>query len=445
MDNLGLMEPEELLRLLAGALTCAAIIFLFLAGYFFAARRGGKTRKRTLGTGGFRQDVPSSKHSVGASPAAESPVTPTPLVGGESLDGDRSRIDVSARLAGTGREAWLEEVSPHPSGTPAAEEHAPHGGREVLRLVRDPLTEQIWTQVAGMRYRSLNDIRDRAVGERVLAAITHALRFSNGMVATDRGVVTLELPPCDAVKVPTAFGVLSETREPDEMMCLMSDPDQDHFCVHVADRCYRRLTDVNDRATGQYILEAITRLLQFSNGMLATNDGFGVVPVPSLGADVHTPLPTPPAPSSHVTESADPSPSLPMPHPDSQLPVPSSTPSAAPLDEQERFLRQLMSQTPSEAQTPIERPSLRSSLRRMRKKSSDEPLPSLNLADEINRIFQSKLAASSLATADAQIETNPDGGVRIRIGTVYYSSPDEVPDPNLRDLLKLSIAEWERG
>jgi hypothetical protein len=82
----------------------------------------------------------------------------------------------------------------------------------------------------------------------------------------------------------------------------------------------------------------------------------------------------------------------------------------------------------------------------MRKKpSAAEPLPSLNLADEIDRIFQAKLASSALASTSAGIETSPDGGIRIRVGTVYYNSPDEVPDPHLRDMLKLSIAEWEQG
>jgi hypothetical protein len=295
-----------------------------------------------------------------------------------------------------------------------------------------------------MRYLSLNEIRDRAVGERVLAAITHALRFSNGVVATDQGVETLELPPCDGVKVPTAFGALSDVPEPDEVIRLMSDPDQDQFCVHVADQCYRRLSDVSDRETGQYTLEAITRLLQFSNGMLATNDGFGVVTVPSLKSDVHSPLPESLVLSSQVAQSAGDSASLPSADLGSRSSVPPITPSTAPLSEQERFLQQLMNQTPPQPENPVERPGLRQSLRRVRQGTSSEPLPTLNLADEIDRIFQSKLNASSLGMVDAQVETNPDGGVRIRVGTVYYNSPDEVPDPRLRKLLKLAIAEWDR-
>jgi hypothetical protein len=300
-----------------------------------------------------------------------------------------------------------------------------------------------------MRYRSLNDIRDRAVGERVLAAISHVLRFSNGMLATDDGVVALELPPCDAVKAPTAFGVLSEAREPGELMRLMSDPGQGHFCVYVADHCYRRLVEVSDRVTGQCILEGITRLLQFSSGMLATNAGIGMVSVPSLSADRHTPL----AASSAAAPQVSPSPaaSLTASVLDSAPPAPASSTglstgpsSGAPIDEQARFLQQLVSQVPPQPVTPVERPSLMGSLRRRRKKPSDELLLPLNLADEINHIFQSKLLASSVKV-NAGVEANPDGGVRIRIGTTYYNSPDDVPDPYLRDMLKLSIAEWERG
>ncbi len=120
--------------------------------------------------------------------------------------------------------------------------------------------------------------------------------------------------------------------------------------------------------------------------------------------------------------------------------------SAEPINDEERFLHQLRSQAPAQADTPIQRPSLIGSLRRIRQgESSAETLPSLNLADEIDRIFQSKLIAFGEASTDAKVETNPEGGVRIRIGTVYYDSPDEVPDPHLRDMLRLSIAEWEQG
>jgi hypothetical protein len=453
MENLGSMDLDRLFQLFAASLAGAAVIIVLIAIYVIMSRRRDEAKIRMrLGTGNSVQATAPTASRAQVSPALQSrlPLMSSEESGGvESPGSQQPSIDVSARLAGTGREAWLVET---PSDAPDAappEERADYHGREVLRLVRNSLTGQMWVRIAGMRYRNLNDIRDRAVGERVLAAITHVLRFSNGMLATDQGVVTLELPPCDAVRVPTAFGVLSETAEPGEIMRLMSDHDHGHFCVYVADRCYRRLVEIADRTTGQCILEAITRLLQFSNGTLATNLGVGVVPVPSLSADRHTPLPVPPAASPQVGLSTASSLAASVPAAAPSSPVssvaPSITPSiVTPVDEQERFLQRLSSQMPSQPQAPVERPSLIGSLRRMRKKSPTESLSPLNLADEINSIFQSKLSASS-SKVNAGVEANPEGGVRIRIGMAYYDSPDEVPDPNLRDMLKLSIAEWERS
>jgi hypothetical protein len=256
------------------------------------------------------------------------------------------------------------------------------------------------------------------------------------------------MPSHDAVQVPTAFGALSEAHEPGEMLRLMSNVEQNHFCIHVGESCYSRLADVHDRLTGQFILEGITRLLQFSNGLLATNHGIGVVPVPSLSPYSHSQLPphalsAANAASAPASEVASASPG------GSSSGAPSSAPAPAPaasdsLSEEERFLQQLMSQT-SPVSQPIERPSLMGSLRRKRKKSSAEPPSSLNLADEVNRIFQDKLKSSGLRGTDARVEARSDGSVRIRVGPVYYNSPDEVPDPQLRQMLKLSVAEWEES
>jgi hypothetical protein len=444
MENFGSLDPEQMLQLFVGSLVCVFVILLFIVVYVLMARRSSKMKKRTGGDmGGFRQGtLSSSDHLKSSSPSVSTASGPLSGV----VVGEKPLIDVSARLAGTGREAWLEETPPRPSDIPLPEEPALHHAQEVLRLGRESSTGQVWIQMAGVRYRNLNDIRDRAVGQRVMAAITHMLRFSSGMVATDQGVTRLESPACDGVKVPAAFGALSEERGPDEIMRLMSNLDRDDFCVHVLDRCYRRLVDVSDRTVGQCILEGITRLLQFSNGMLATNNGIGVVPVPSLSPDVHTALPVPPTPDARSSQSAVPSPSPSVSNLDHHLSaLLASTSSDELSSEQERFLRQLMNQVTPQSQKPIEPPTLRSSLRRIRSKSPAEPLPSLDLVDEIDRIFQTKLAASALAATDAKVESHPDGGVRIRVGTVYYDSPDDVPDPYLRDILKLSIAEWEQS
>jgi len=422
MENLGTMAPEALLEMFAGSAACAFVIFAFTIAYMVISRLRKKAKQRTpLGQRGHYQPVSPAGINEGIGQPHDVSLKGM-LVEGTS--GKAAHVDVSARLAGTGRDAWLEEALPDAADTASLQGPAPLQGKEVLRIVRDSATDQIWIKVAGMRYRSLTEIRDRTLGERVLAATTHVLRFTSGMVATDQGLTQLNLPPCHAVKVPSPFGALSDATESGEILRLISNPDQNDFSVQVVGRHYQRLSEVNDKAIGRCILEGATHLLQFSNGMLATDDGVRVIPIPPLSMD------------GCISISTLSSLSL-----DSQQPAPSPP---ALLSEQERFLQELRSQVPLMPQKPIERPSLIGSIRRVGKQSTEE-LPVFSLAEEIDRIFQSKLATSSQTGVDAQVEEAPDGGVRIRVGTTYYVTPDEVPDAELRDLLKRSIVDWEQS
>jgi len=110
-------------------------------------------------------------------------------------------------------------------------------------------------------------------------------------------------------------------------------------------------------------------------------------------------------------------------------------------EEQEAFLRQLMDGNLPVTDEPEERAGSGGRGRQVQK-TPDEPSPSFSLVNEIDRIFQRKLAASSLAGIDAQIMARPDGVVHIRVGTAHYDAPDQVPDVDLRRLIELSIAEW---
>jgi hypothetical protein len=72
-------------------------------------------------------------------------------------------------------------------------------------------------------------------------------------------------------------------------------------------------------------------------------------------------------------------------------------------------------------------------------------LPEINLAEEINEIVQARLRYSPLAnTHHIEITSDLSGGIRIKVDGQYYSSPDDVPDPAVKELIKASIKEWER-
>ncbi len=73
-------------------------------------------------------------------------------------------------------------------------------------------------------------------------------------------------------------------------------------------------------------------------------------------------------------------------------------------------------------------------------------LAGLNLAEEIDKIVQSRLINSPLAgTTQLGIMADPGGGIQIDVNGHLYSSPDDIPDPEVKELIKASIKQWERS
>jgi hypothetical protein len=398
--------------LLVGVIACAGFVAVLAFGYIVLARRSSGKRSRS--NAAVHSQVSALTEDLGR---RLDPVEVRPSPSSVAAGDESPRLDVEAKLEGTGREAWLTQESAQIGEFPAA------NAAEILRVVQDPGSGKAWIEVAGVRYLGLNDIRDRAVGEMVLAAITHALRFSNGLVATDKGIVALALPATDAVEVPAALVALSNIDEPGEIMRLTGDAEGRAFWVTVADHHYRNLAEVSDEVTGQRVLEGISRLLQFSRGRLSTDDGVAALPVPSLKVEASGLSIAP----SGVSRS-----------PSAIAPSPARTPTP---EQEEAFLRQLMEQNEQPAEKPSRRPGL-FGRRGQSQDSAPESGPSFSLVDEIDRIFQAKLAASPLSNTDAQIVASADSSAGVRIGTTHYSSPKQVPDPVLRRLIEDSIAEW---
>jgi len=77
---------------------------------------------------------------------------------------------------------------------------------------------------------------------------------------------------------------------------------------------------------------------------------------------------------------------------------------------------------------------------------SETTIPALNLAEEMNNIVQARLRYSPLAEGN-RIEVMGDytGGIRIRVNDDYFKTPEEIPDPEVKELIQASIKEWERS
>ncbi len=214
--------------------------------------------------------------------------------------------------------------------------------------------------------------------------------------------------------------------EPVELLRLLRHPQSGQFIVEVAGRRYTKLADVADKKIGQYILKLVAHLLAFTNGMIATEAGVKSIYTPRVG-ETPQPLATPSETSAPVVSE----------------PVKSEpSPVAPPSPEAEAaFLASLRAQSPPEPE-----PQQRRGIFGRSAPTAEPVLPGLNLADEINKIVQARLMASPLATTtQIEITTEPGGGIRINVNGTFYSSPDDVPDPEVKELIKASIKQWEES
>ncbi len=213
--------------------------------------------------------------------------------------------------------------------------------------------------------------------------------------------------------------------EPAELLRLLRDPQSGQLIVEIGGQRYAKLADITDKKIGQYVLKLTAHLLAFTNGVIVTEAGMKSVYKPKLAGvpqpiatSAGAPSPQPPAQSTDQPQSL-PSQSKVDPLP----PLPGLT-LQSPVSSQPGGLLGRVAQPPPPPSN----------------------LPGLNLAEEINDIVQARLRYSPLAEDNTvEITSDLSGGIRIQVNGRYYTSPDEVPDPDIKRLIQASIKEWERS
>jgi hypothetical protein len=224
--------------------------------------------------------------------------------------------------------------------------------------------------------------------------------------------------------------------EPVELLRLLRDPQSGQLMIEIAGRRYTKLAEITDKEIGQYILKLAAHLLAFTNGMIATDAGLKSLPAPKVG---ETPMP------------------LAVPTPISQLPSPMVGPGQAqPALVQRSFTPQPASPTEaalfasirgqSAAPQPPPPPQRRGLFGRPKPAPAEPLLPELNLAAQINDIVQARLRYSPLApTTQLEITSDPGGGILINVNGAIYRGPDDIPYPEVKELIQASIKEWEKS
>lgn len=67
-----------------------------------------------------------------------------------------------------------------------------------------------------------------------------------------------------------------------------------------------------------------------------------------------------------------------------------------------------------------------------------------SIAAQIDEILQEKLAADSTITRAVRLLEIPGKGMVVMVGLEQYGGVDEVPDAEVRTLIREAVAEWER-
>ncbi len=86
--------------------------------------------------------------------------------------------------------------------------------------------------------------------------------------------------------------------------------------------------------------------------------------------------------------------------------------------------------------------------------SSSKPLPgegaaaaysSKSIVDQIDDFLQVLLANSGLKNRDIHLTEGAGGGVFVRVGLTQYEGIDSVPEPEIKNMVRRAIAEWEKS
>lgn len=67
-----------------------------------------------------------------------------------------------------------------------------------------------------------------------------------------------------------------------------------------------------------------------------------------------------------------------------------------------------------------------------------------SLVSQIDQILQTKLEGTNLEDRGIRLVEGPDQGMVIEIGLDKYTEIDAVPDTQVRQLIRLSVADWEK-
>jgi hypothetical protein len=223
---------------------------------------------------------------------------------------------------------------------------------------------------------------------------------------------------------------------PGEVMRVIRDQQTGRVLVEVDGKQYANIREIADAQVGRRVLWAIADLVRFTGGMATNPQAMRSIapeaptrqpePEPAQPASASLPdrIDTPPPTQPRQAETASPLAPLPRPRPALRT-------NALTAEEKSR-----------------ERYSLLGYFRKgfVRDGGTDLAASPVSFIDEIEAILQRRI--EQLPTplgSEVHVLTGVGGALQIEVGYAVYDSPDEVPDPQIRQLIKDAVAEWEKS
>jgi hypothetical protein len=200
-------------------------------------------------------------------------------------------------------------------------------------------------------------------------------------------------------------------------MRVIRDEQTGQVRVEVGGQQYAHIREIADAQVGRRVLWAIADLIRFTGGMAANPQAVRSV----AKAEPAPTSPRPPQPPARERAEAA---SLPR-----QAPAPTRSPATA-----------------AEDPPANQRYSMVDYFRSGFQASAPESVPSpTSFIDEIEEILQGTIEGLRTPLSyDVHVLSSEAGVLQIKVGADVYSRPDEVPDPQIRRLIKAAVAEWER-
>lgn len=219
-----------------------------------------------------------------------------------------------------------------------------------------------------------------------------------------------------------------------EVLRVLRDNLTGRLIVEIAGRRYERVGDIRDPDVGRGFVTTLKDLQKFMAGTQSP-----ATSLPSFPPLEEQRPPAPPAPSARPAPAQMPSAPRPASIPETER---KGQPAASsPAASSSTPARRTLSDMP-----PIQKPSMNpfkqaKVLRDLQEQQGPAPK---SIPEQIDEILQEKLERTPHRGRGCRVYLGPKGGVVFDLDGKSYEGVDEVPDSEVRTIIRAAVAEWEK-